>query len=171
MHTDERNFLIEVFADYFSVLQFLVLFTSAFCWVQLCFETTHWIPFSPFCNWINSVLRCLLTPKLSRNFTLWIISTFVVTKLFIFILERALSDSFSANNRICKTYGKLTRTWQGPFHVNIMVTDPKHVEYFLTSTSHIKKSASYDFLIPLLGYGLINSAGNVFRHVVGKIIY
>ncbi|XP_022901359.1 cytochrome P450 4c3-like [Onthophagus taurus] len=72
-------------------------------------------------------------------------------------------DLFRNCQRLIKTYGNVLRVWQGPHRLNVFITDPKLVEYFLSSQVHIKKSAGYDIAESWLGPGgLINSYGKTW---------
>ncbi|XP_022901351.1 cytochrome P450 4C1-like [Onthophagus taurus] len=71
-------------------------------------------------------------------------------------------DLFQNSQRILKTYGKIVRVWQGPFRMNVFITDPTLTEFFLSSTTHIKKSSGYDIFKSWLGDGLINSTGEIW---------
>lgn len=61
--------------------------------------------------------------------------------------------------RLVETYGRVLRLWMGPFRLNVMLSDPKYVEYFLISNVHLDKSDGYDLLKSWLGDGLINANG------------
>lgn len=60
---------------------------------------------------------------------------------------------------IVKQFGGFFPVWVGPFHLAFFVTNPKDVEFILSSTKHIKKSNLYDALVPWLGDGLLLSDG------------
>ncbi|XP_022914303.1 cytochrome P450 4c3-like [Onthophagus taurus] len=78
-------------------------------------------------------------------------------------LGNNIFDLYHNCQRLIKTYGKVVRIWQGPFRVNVFITDPKLVEYFLSSQVHIKKSLGYDIFKSWLGEGgLINSSGKLW---------
>ncbi|XP_022901352.1 cytochrome P450 4C1-like [Onthophagus taurus] len=70
---------------------------------------------------------------------------------------------FQTCQRVIKTYGKVVRIWQGPFRINLFITDIDLVEYFLSSNVHTHKSSSYNVFKAWLGHGLITAAGNVWK--------
>ncbi|XP_022901353.1 cytochrome P450 4c3-like [Onthophagus taurus] len=72
-------------------------------------------------------------------------------------------ELFEASQQMVMKYGRLVRVWQGPFRLNLFVTDPDKVEYFLSSNVLIKKSTGYDLYKPWLGEGLINGTGEVWK--------
>ncbi|XP_017774235.1 PREDICTED: cytochrome P450 4C1-like [Nicrophorus vespilloides] len=67
-----------------------------------------------------------------------------------------------------KKYGKTSLFWIGS-NPYVFITDPKDVEILLKDTKNIRKSRTYDFLVPWLGGGLVTSTGDHWR-VHRKII-
>ncbi|KAM8713398.1 hypothetical protein ACLKA7_013675 [Drosophila subpalustris] len=51
------------------------------------------------------------------------------------------------------------RFWVG-YYSNILICNPKHLEFILSSNTLIKKSDIYDMLFPWLGHGLLTSWGS-----------
>lgn len=72
-------------------------------------------------------------------------------------------DNFAALISIPAKFGPIVRVYLGPFRRTVVLTDPKDVEFFLSSSEHIVKSPGYDGFKPWLGNGLVNSAGDHWR--------
>lgn len=75
----------------------------------------------------------------------------------------SISENFHALVGIPQKFGPIVRVYLGPFRRSVIVTGPKDVEFFLSSSEHINKSPGYDGYKPWLGDGLINSAGDHWR--------
>ncbi|XP_014290656.1 cytochrome P450 4C1 [Halyomorpha halys] len=59
-------------------------------------------------------------------------------------------------------YGNAFRVWLGP-QLHIFLFDPDDIQMILTSNTLLKKSASYDELVPWLGTGLLVSTGKLWQ--------
>lgn len=61
-------------------------------------------------------------------------------------------------------FPRLSRTWMGPLEAHVHVSRAEHMEIVLgSSTQHMAKSWSYDFLRPWLGEGLLTASGEHWR--------
>ncbi|XP_026727275.1 cytochrome P450 4c3-like [Trichoplusia ni] len=67
------------------------------------------------------------------------------------------------HNMAVKPYGEYARFWLGP-DLNIAVKNPADIRDLLTSNKLSKKGPTYEFLKPLLGYGLIVGGPNWRQH-------
>ncbi|KRT82402.1 cytochrome P450, partial [Oryctes borbonicus] len=74
-----------------------------------------------------------------------------------------LVELFNNFQKLFDTYGPTFRLWQNPISLSVFVVDPDVVEYFLSSSVHIKKSNGYDLFQAWLGQGLINNSGAIWR--------
>lgn len=54
------------------------------------------------------------------------------------------------------------RVWLGPTRLNVIISDPKYLEYFLSSNVHIRKGVGYEGFKAWIGNGLITSHGKEF---------
>ncbi|CAH1966528.1 unnamed protein product [Acanthoscelides obtectus] len=62
-----------------------------------------------------------------------------------------------------QTYGPIVKVHDGPFSMALVITDPKFMEYILSSTKIISKAFQYDFFHEWLGTGLLTSTGIKWR--------
>lgn len=66
-------------------------------------------------------------------------------------------------------YGSVVRFWVGP-SLQVLISDPQNVEFFLSSTSILEKTYGYEFIRPWLGTGLISANGGPKWHAHRKML-
>lgn len=73
--------------------------------------------------------------------------------------------------KYCHDYGRIFKVHDGPFSAIIVVTDPKFMEYILSSPKHIDKAAQYTYLENWLGTGLLTSTGKNGKFLVNLMTH
>lgn len=75
--------------------------------------------------------------------------------------------------RTNKNYGPISRIWEGPFVLHIMLSDPKHLEIIMNSQVHIEKPGNYDLFKPWIGSGLITGSGKLITYTYAwtKVVF